>query len=386
MQGYIHRKIESNIDQYKRIFPVIAILGPRQCGKSSLARYIQSTIPGSLYLDLENQDDINKISLDPGLFFDQNHDKTIFLDEIQRAPDLFKTLRYLCDKYQKNGWIYILGSSSPDLLKQSSESLAGRIGYLELTPFMITELYQEKGFTIYDHWLKGGYPRSYQLDENDSFIWLSNYLRNFIERDILLTGKNLSTEILWRMIQMLAHSHSNVVNWSKIGDSLGINYHTVQSYCDVLEKNFFLRTLKPYTANIKKRLVKSPKLFIRDSGIFHQIIRTNTFNDLMGHQYYGASWEGYAIENIISSLPDYEYYFYRTSTGVEIDLILKKGNKKLAVEFKASSAPQPGKGFFDALEDLHIDESWIICPVNESYFLKKNIKVAGLVQFLNEIE
>lgn len=382
MQDYINRFLEERIAQYINIFPVVAIIGPRQCGKSCLSKYIYENKSDSIYLDLENDNDLNKITYDPALFFEQNHNKTIFLDEIQRSPEIFKTLRHISDKYQKNGWIYITGSSSPELLKQSSESLAGRIGFLELTPFLYTELYDKKGYTIFDHWLKGGFPRSYLLNECDSFIWLANYLRTYIERDVLMTGKNLSSETFKKLIQMLTQTHANIVNWSKIGESLGINYHTVQSYCDILEKTFIIRVLKPFTVNVRKRMIKSPKIYFRDSGVFHQLIRVNTFNELMGHPFYGASWEGYALENIISSLPEYEFSFYRTATGVEIDLIMQKGNKLIAVEFKASRAPQPGKGFYEALNDLQIDEAWIVCPIDENYQIKQNVRVSGLKHFI----
>jgi uncharacterized protein len=382
MQGYINRELENKIKEYKNIFPVIAIIGPRQCGKSSLVRYIHNSIPDSVFLDLENDQDLNKISHDPALFFEQNSNKTIFLDEIQHAPEIFKTIRHISDKFKKNGWIYLTGSSSPQLLKQSSESLTGRIGFLELSPFLITEVANLAGFNIFSHWLKGGFPRSYLLPESDSFIWLSQYFRTFIERDIPLTGKNLSSETLKRLIQMLTQTHGNIVNWSKIGDCLGINYHTVQSYCDLLEKTFLIRVLKPYTANLKKRLIKSPKVYFRDSGIFHHLIKTFSFNDLMGHQYYGASWEGYALENVILSLPDYEFSFYRSASGVEIDLIMEKGDRKIAIEFKASRAPKTGKGYYETIRDLQINEAWIICPIEENYQIKRDVNVSGLSYFL----
>lgn len=382
MQGYLNRFLENKVKQYENIFPVIAIIGPRQCGKSSLAKFIQKSKTDTIFLDLENDIDLNKIINDPALFFEQNSDKIIFLDEIQRSPEIFKTLRHICDKHQRNGWIYISGSSSPDLLKQSSESLAGRVGFLELTPFLISEIYKENDFDIFKHWLKGGFPKSYFLNENDSFIWIANYLRTFIERDIPMTGKNLSTEVLKRLLLMLTQSHANVVNWSKIGESLGVNYHTIQSYCDLLEKTFILRILKPFTLSTRKRMVKSPKIYFRDSGVFHQLIKTHSFNDLLGHQYYGASWEGYVIENIISLFSDFEFSFYRTATGVEIDLIMQKGNRIIAVECKASRSPQISRGFYEALEDLQIEEAWIICPIEDHYGIRKNVNVSGLNFFI----
>jgi predicted AAA+ superfamily ATPase len=382
MQTYIHRSIEKNVFQFQEIFPVIAILGPRQSGKSSLARYIQTLFPDSIFLDLEDDRHRTMLSVDPALFFETNQDKLIIIDEIQRVPELFRTLRVVCDRHGKNGWIILTGSSSPELLRQSSESMAGRIGFLELTPFSISEVSDLPGFSLMDHWLKGGFPRSYQLTAPQNFTWISNYLRTFFERDIYLTGKNLSQETLNRLVKMLVQSHGGLVNWSKIGESIGLNYHTVQSYCEVLEKTFLIRMVSPFNANIKKRLIKSPKLYFRDSGVFHYLLKTRSFNDLMASQYYGASWEGYAVENIINAFPEDEFHFYRTASGVEIDLVMLKGQKRIAIEFKASRAPQPGRGFYEAINDLEIDEAWVICPIEDQYLLKQQVHVSGILPFI----
>lgn len=383
MQDYINRRLEKRILQYMNVFPVTAIIGPRQCGKSSTIKYMAGKFPDFVYLDLENYEERKKLD-DPELFFRNHPTETICIDEIQNRPELFSPLRSIIDRNRKNGRFIVLGSASPALLRQGSQTLAGRIGYLELTPFTLAEIRHLS--SLENNWLKGGYPNSILSSGEESLMWRSAFIRSFIERDIPLFGLSVSPNNLNRLLSMCAHLHGQLINFSKVGESLGISYHTVQSYIDILNNFFILRTLSPYYTNIKKRLVKSPKIYFRDSGILHALLGIKTFNDLMGHPTFGASWEGFALENILAEFTDWQPYFYRTATGVEIDLILVKGLRKVAIELKASTNPQLGKGFYIALDDLNIDEAWIIAPIDDVYSIHPKVKIAGLWQFITHFE
>jgi len=241
------------------------------------------------------------------LFFESNKNKTICLDEIQRRPDLFSTLRGIIDRERRTGRILILGSASGKLIKQSSESLAGRISFIHLTPFTITEIADIEPFNLNDFWMRGGYPESYlATSEKFSFRWRENFIRTFIERDLPQLGIDISALRLRRFITMCAHNQAQLLNSAKLGESLGVSYHTVRNYIDLLEQTFIIRTLRPYESNLKKRLVKSPKVFIRDTGLLHALMEIDDFNDLLGHPNFGSSWEGFCIENILSELPEWE--------------------------------------------------------------------------------
>jgi predicted AAA+ superfamily ATPase len=382
MQEYIERKLEVEILKALRNNPAVAILGPRQCGKSTLAQKLGEKIPRFLYLDLESDADLNRLS-QPELFFQQNADRMICLDEIQRMPHLFPVLRSILDRKQRNGQLLLLGSASPDLVNKSSESLAGRIAYLELTPFLVDELESEKKRNEHKLWLRGGYPRSYlAANEKASFLWRENFIRTFLEKDIPQFHIRIPAVRLKRLWQMCSHFHGQLLNFSKLGESLGLSYHTIQSYIDLLEQTFIFRVLQPYHANLKKRLVKAPKLYFRDSGLWHSISGIRSFNELMGHPMFGASWEGFGVENIMSELSDWQGFFYRTAAGTEIDLILEKGRRKIAVEFKASVAPVLNQGFWTALEELRIDEAYVIAPVKDSYPLRRHVQVVSLEGFI----
>jgi predicted AAA+ superfamily ATPase len=385
MQGYIGRNLEGEIRKSLRNNPAVAILGPRQCGKSTIAQKLGEKIKNFLYLDLESDADLNKLG-QPELFFQQNAGKMICLDEIQRMPHLFPVLRSILDRKQRNGQLLLLGSASPDLVNKSSESLAGRIAYLELTPFLVSELETETKRDEHKLWLRGGYPRSY-LTENEktSFQWRENFIRTFLEKDIPQFHIRIPAVRLKRLWQMCSHFHGQLLNFSKLGESLGLSYHTIQSYIDLLEQTFIFRVMQPYHANLKKRLVKAPKLYFRDSGLWHCLSGIHSFNELMGHPMFGASWEGFGVENIMSELPDWQGFFYRTASGTEIDLILEKGQRKIAVEFKASVAPILSQGFWTALEELRIDEAYVIAPVKESYPMRRNVHVIPLEGFIRNL-
>ena len=385
MQKYIPRKIVPTVRRKLRDIPAVAIIGARQCGKTTLAKKVIAKNKSAIYLDLEKNSDRNKLQ-DPEAFFRLNAHRLICLDEIQRIPELFPLLRSMIDENSRNGQFLILGSASPGLLKQSSETLAGRISYVHLSPFVLSELQAGKdGGLDRKLWLRGGFPRSYLARaETSSLEWRQDFIRTFLERDIPQLGFQIPARRLERLWQMLAHIQGQLLNSSKLGESLGVSHHTVRTYVEMLEQTFMVRILQPYAANLKKRLVKSPKIYIRDAGILHALLDIETQNDLLGHPVYGASWEGFVIENICSTYPEWRPYFFRSSSGAEIDLILTKGQRRVAIECKASSAPQVRRSFFNALKDLEIKEAWVLAPVSGSYPLKGEIFVSAPAEFLKK--
>lgn len=386
MQGkYIRRIHHPAILECLRDFPAVAILGPRQCGKTTLAKAVIAEIGKCIYLDLEKPSDRNKL-LEPELFFSSNTTKLVCLDEIQRLPEIFSVLRSVIDEADRNGQFLILGSASPDLIKQTSETLAGRIAYLELSPFLLSEIKKQQEHTtrrLYGYWLKGGFPRSYLArNEKSSMRWRKNFILTFLERDIPQLGYRIPAESLRRLWMMSAHYHGQLLNLSKLGESLGVSHTTVRSYIALLVNTFMVRMLPPFEINLKKRLVKSPKLYIRDTGILHALLDLEAFEDLMGHPVFGASWEGLVIENVISAFSGWNMGFYRTSAGAELDLVLEKKGHRIGVECKASAAPRVSKGFWNCLQDLKIKKAWIIAPVETAYPLSKDVTVSPLMDFL----
>jgi len=389
MQTYIPRHIQPQIKERLIDFPVVAILGPRQCGKSTLARAMVQKYRDSVYLDLERPSDARKLQ-DPEIFFNLYKKNLICLDEIQRAPDIFPVMRSIVDDHREKCHFLILGSASRNLIKQSSESLAGRIAYMELTPFLYPELitlYKKEGGGLKKLWLRGGFPESVLARNNGaSTIWRENFIRTFLERDIPQLGFQIPAQAMQRLWRMIAHNHGQVLNASRLGQSLGISHTTARSYIDLLSQTFMVRILSPFIPNVKKRLIKSPKVYIRDSGILHALLEIETMEQLLGHPVYGFSWEGFVIETILSRLPDWRAAFYRTSSGNEIDLIIEKGGKQIAIESKASLAPSASKGFVLALQELGIETAWIIAPIEEAYPVSKNITVSPLMHFLKAVQ
>ena len=382
MHDLLSRSIESFVKENLSIFPAVAILGPRQCGKSTLIKMLYQNSDAYLYLDLQNLEDLNKLK-EPLLFFRANQDVTICLDEIQLAPELFSVLRSEIDRYRHPGRFILLGSASQDLIQKTSESLAGRIGLIELTPFTITEAEQSTPFDLHKFWLRGGYPDSYlATSDRGSILWRENFLRTYVERDIPQLGFQIPALQLRRLLTMCAHSQGQLLNSSRLGESLGVTYQTVRRYIDLMEQTFVIRSLPPFEKNVKKRLVKSPKIYVRDSGLLHRLLQIDDFNSLMGHPVFGASWEGFVIENIMSSLRDCKFTFYRSATGDELDLLIENGTTTIAVDCKASMAPQVTKGFWNALEITKPDKTYIIAPVPAPYSYKKDIEVCGLSDFL----
>jgi predicted AAA+ superfamily ATPase len=389
MQGYfLPRKLQRQITERLSDFPIVAVLGPRQCGKTTLVRETVGPRPGVVYLDLERPSDQAKLR-DPELFFSLQRlsgTASLFcLDEIQRVPEIFPLLRSLVDDERRNGQFLLLGSASRDLLRQTSETLAGRLTYLELTPFLADEIPDEPG-SLPRLWFRGGFPRSYlAANDESSSAWRESFTRTFLEQDIPQLGISVPAATLSRVWRMLAHVHGQVLNSSQIGSALGVSHTSIRSYLDLLSQTFMVRLLEPFASNLKKRIVKSPKVYIRDSGILHSLLQIDSLDDVLAHPVCGASWEGLVIENVIAALPGWQPSFYRTAAGAEIDLVLERGQRRIAVECKASTAPAVSRGFWSALDDLAIDEAWVIAPVAEPYPLRQGVTVAPLTAFLNRL-
>jgi predicted AAA+ superfamily ATPase len=378
MQGFILRNLTAEINNRLQNNPVVAILGPRQCGKTTLALQIVKPLKKAVHLDLENPADLAKLD-DPLAFFSLHEDDLVCLDEIQRAPELFTTLRSIVDQRDRNGQYLILGSASRDLIRQSSESLAGRIAYLGLTPFLLNEIESIAPDNLRRLWLLGGFPRSFLAVDNDtSFQWRQDFMRTFLERDIGMLGFRMPPARLGRLWKMCAHLHGSLLNATKLADSLGVSSHTIRSYVDILEHTFMIRVLMPDAPNLKKRLVKSPKIYIRDSGILHGLLDIRTHDDLLSHPVVGASFEGFAMENILACARGFEPSFYRTAAGAEIDLVLRRGRRVLAFELKSSTVPRVSKGFWSALEDISPEAGFVVAPVKESYPMKHGVNVTTL--------
>lgn len=388
MQKLINRKYADVVEMNRKVFPVTAILGPRQCGKSTLVKMLSGKIDSLVYLDLQNIEDVNKLS-DTRLFFRNNEDSVICLDEIQQMPELFNDLRSIIDSNRQKGRFIILGSASPQLIQSSSETLAGRIGFIELTPFLVSELIENnvKPYTMSEYVFRGGFPESY-LAENDeaSRLWRENFIRTYIERDLPQLGVQLPSLQIRRLLTMFSHMQGQLFNSNKLAASMGVTHPTIRRYLDLFEQTFLVRSLESYIINVKKRLVKSPKVYVRDSGILHQLLQINDFNQLLGNPVFGSSWEGVVIENVIAEMPEWQPYFYRTATGDEIDLVMVKGDRKIAIECKASTAPQLTKGFWTVIDDIKPEHVWVVAPINDSYPIKENVTVCGLSQIVQEVK
>ncbi len=385
MHEFIHRDIEEFLQLNLQTFPAVILLGSRQCGKSTLIKKMSTNFESFLYLDLQNYEDLNKLT-DLNLFFKSNKDVTICLDEVQLIPELFSFLRSEIDTNRKNGRFILLGSASQQLIQKSSESLAGRVGLIILTPFTFYELSKTFEFSMQCHWFRGGYPDSY-LAENDtaSNLWRSNFIRTYIERDIPQLGIQIPALQLRRLLTMLCHSQGQIINLSKLGESLGTSHTTIRRYIDLLEQTFIIHTLLPFETNMKKRLVKSPKVFVRDSGLLHNLLGISDFNQLLGNPILGSSWEGYVIENITTKLGDYSAFFYRTASGDEMDLVIETGTERIAIECKVSSAPTFSKGFWNAIDAIKPNKTFVVVPIETCYEIKKNIWVTGLEKLISLI-
>jgi predicted AAA+ superfamily ATPase len=366
-------------------FPVLAILGPRQCGKTTLAKELMKGYTESVYLDLELPSDVRKLE-DPELFFNTQVGKLIVIDEIQHRPNLFPVIRSFVDQTQRNTPFIVLGSASQDLIRQGGESLAGRITFLDLTPLTIMEV---NDLSVVTQWLRGGYPGSLLAPDNDlSMQWREQYIRTFIERDLPMLGLSLPSTALTRLLLLLAHSHANIINLSKLGELFGVSHTQIRRYVDFLCGAFLIRLLQPNEPNLKKQIVKTPKIFFRDSGLFHAILSIDREETLLGSIRMGESWEGFVIEQITTSISSrWKASFYRTHKGAEIDLVLEQGDVRIGIECKASVAPVVTKGYWSALEDLNIkpENSWVVCPIDERYPYRNGTVIGGVRQIIEYI-
>lgn len=362
--------------------PAVALLGPRQVGKTTLALDIARVRP-AVYLDLESEQDRAKIA-EAELYLADHLDTLVILDEVHRAPGLFPSLRGLIDRARrtgrKTGLYLMLGSASLDLLKQAGETLAGRVAYLELTPFHVGET----GADALDRlWLRGGFPESF-LAESDarSLRWRQDFIRSYLEREIPQFGRRIAAETLRRFWTMLAHHQGGLLNTAQFARNLGVDVKTAGSYLDLLVDLLLVRRLQPWHANLRKRLIKSPKTYVRDSGLVHALLNIPDKETLLSHPVVGASWEGFVIENLLANAaPSVQPYFYRASGGAKVDLLLAWPDGRLwAIEVKRSLAPKVERGFHAACNDLRPERRFVVYPGNERYRLTEDIEAIALPQ------
>lgn len=385
MKSLINRKVVGSVRKYLDNFKALAILGPRQCGKSTLAKEILKSFPGSVYLDMENPADRIKLS-DPVLFLTNVSDSLVCIDEIQHVPELFSVLRGIIDRNDRNGQFLILGSASRDLIRQSSETLAGRIIYVELTPFMFQELSLGNDGII-PYVLRGGFPQSYLAKDDElSYVWRNSFISTFLERDISGLGFNYPPETMRRLWSFIAHSQGQTVNLSEFGQILGISHTMVRKYIELLTATFMVRILPPFEINTRKRLAKTPKIYIRDTGILHSLLHVRDLSSLFSNPCFGYSWETMVIENILSSSDYDKFGFYRTTNGAEIDLVLEKNNIRIGIECKSSTTPSVERGLYSGIEDLSLRKVYVVAPVDASYPLKENIQVVPAMNIIHELQ
>lgn len=377
MQGiYRARTLQQTLTERLDFYPGVVLTGPRQVGKTTLARHVAEKHPNAQVLDLELEADRNRLSrLD--LFLADRRDELIVFDEVQCVPGLFEALRPEIDRDRRPGRFLLLGSASGDLLRQSSESLAGRVSYLELTPFLASELAPEWA-TLQRLLLRGGFPPSFDAPSDElSFVWRADFARSFLERDLPQLGVTIPAETLRRFWRMLAHVHGELFNASELGRALGgLAHTTVARYLDLLVQAMMVRRLEPIHVNLGKRLVKSPRVYLRDSGMLNLMLNIRTLDELYGHPAAGACWEGLVVEHAFAHLPPAaDCGFYRTAAGAELDLVVTAGRRRIALEAKFSTAPRPTRGFWQALQDLEIEHAAIVAPVESAYPLAENVEV-----------
>ena len=382
------RLLEPELSQMLTRHPVVGLLGPRQVGKTTLALAVGEDCP-SIYLDLESPSDLAKLA-EPELFLRRHEDKLVILDEIQRVPGLFQVLRGLVDQGRRagrgNGRFLVLGSAGIDLLQQSSESLAGRIAYTELPPLLLEETGGKAADPL---WLRGGFPPSFTASNDAASLeWRRNFVRTYLERDIPQLGPRIPTETLRRLWIMLAHDQGGMLNAARLAAALGVSGQTVGRYIDLLCDLLLVRRLTPWASNAGKRMAKSPKVYVRDSGLVHSLLGIATLDDLLAHPVAGMSWEGWVIENLIAAAPaGAEAFCYRTSAGAEIDLVLElRPGKRWAFECKRSLTPTPARGFHEGCKDLKPERKLVIYPGAESYPLGQDVECVPLMEAVKVIQ
>ena len=385
----ISRRIEQKVKAALNRQAAVVLIGPRQVGKTTLAIAMAEQMD-SLYLDLENRADREKLA-DPELYLSQYEKRLVVLDEIHRVPELFQSLRGLIDKGRRSGQgkgrFLLLGSAAIDLLRQSGESLAGRVAYVDMGPFEILEVGGDEKARL-DLWIRGGYPDSFlATDDEESLLIRRDFIRTYLERDVPMFGPRIPSETLERLWAMLAHGQGTLLNASQLAASLSISAQTVTRYIDLLVDLLLVRRLQPYHGNLKKRLVKSPKVYVRDSGLLHALLNIADHNALSGHPVIGTSWEGFVIENLLAAAPDRtRASFYRTSAGAEIDLLLElPGGELWAIEIKLGTTPKCEKGFHYARKAIEPERSFIVYTGTERYPITEDIEAIGVQELAQEL-
>lgn len=386
----IKRRIYQKIQRALERQAAVALIGPRQVGKTTLALQVADNTD-ALYLDLEAREDRNKLS-DPALFLRDHEDKLVILDEIHRAPELFQTLRGLIDagrrRGRRTGRFLVLGSASIDLLRQSGETLAGRIEYVDMGPLDALEVGPDEK-ALQQLWVRGGFPDSYLAADNaDSFAFRQNFIRTYLERDVPQFGPRIPAETLERLWTMLAHSQGSMLNASRLASGLSVTPPTVSSYIDLLADLLLVRRLPPFRANTGKRLVKSPKVYVRDSGLVHALLGIESLTELAGHPVVGPSWEGFVIENLLAVSPERtRASFYRTAAGAEIDLVLEIPGEAgpWVIEVKRSLTAKPGRGFYNAREDISPARSFVVYAGDDCYPLGDDVEVVSLLSLAEKL-
>ena len=359
-----------NITKILELFPVAALLGPRQCGKTTLARIIAEKNP-STFFDLENPVDVARLSAPMSVL--ENIKGLVIIDEIQRKPELFELLRVLADRADNPAKFLILGSASPDMVKGASESLAGRIGFTDLSGFNLWEAGVENRDSL---WVRGGFPNSFLApDDNGSMVWRENFIRTFLERDIPQLGISIPSETLRRFWTMIAHYHGRVWNAAQFARSMGTSEITARRYLDILAGAYMVRVLPPWFENLRKRQVKAPKIYIRDSGIFHALLQLENLSDIQGHPMLGSSWESFALEHVVGAFNNRDIYFWATHAGAELDLLVMSKGKRYGFEFKYADAPGTTRSMRTAINDLSLEYLWVVYPGKEEYALDETISV-----------
>jgi len=370
-------RIQKSIVDGLALHPAVALLGPRQCGKTTLARQVALGV-GARFFDLENPDDV--AALENPMLALEGLRGLVVLDEVQRKPELFPFLRVLMDRDQAPAKFLLLGSASPFLVRGVTESLAGRVAFIDLQGFLLDEVGVADLSRL---WARGGFPRSFLAeDENSSHGWRRDFIRTFIEKDFSTLGLGATPSSLGRLWQMAAHYHGQILNASEIGRALGESYKTVQRHLELLEGAFMIRLLRPWFENLGKRLVKSPKLYVRDSGLFHSLLGIGSYESLLGNPKIGASWEGFALEQILARLPKMDAWFWGTQGGAELDLLIQPDGKRIGFEFKVADAPRMTKSLSIAQNDLGLDELLVVKARGNGYPLEKNIRVVPLDEAL----
>ncbi len=372
---YLSREIENSVVKALQNYPIVALIGPRQCGKSTFVKHLLGQNLNNIYLDLERPSDLQKLD-DAEWFLSSQKGKLICIDEVQRKPDLFPLIRSLVDEWNTVGSFLILGSASRELLNQSSESLAGRISYKRLTPFLWNEL--DGNYPIEKYFSRGAFPRSLlATDDESSFTWRRDFIATFLERDLLF-WRNFTPVTMRRLWQMLAHVNGQTVDYSNLAKSLNVTSVTVKNYIDLLESTYMIEVLPCYHSNLGKRLIKAPKVYIADSGITAALLGLNGFEEISGHPSVGAIWEQIVLSNLKGSFPDATFYFYRTSNGAEIDLVMNYKNTIFAIECKSSFSPSLSKGNYNAIEDINPKHTFVVSPTAKGWPMKSNIDVVSL--------